>query len=710
MRRNLTFFVLILIATLAACGGNPTPTRPTPPPDVVSDSAVKILINEDGLYRVTLREMQQAGFSLSSLSDVPLTLLNGETEIPFVVDEDSITFYGQAINSRYTRTRPYILQTGGEQAPIESVAALGAEGEQVSSVWQTVRVESNWEYDQRAAEVGAEDVWFWHRLVSNGDNAIFDIEIDLPTIGEGEAELDVSFWGLTYPTDINPDHDVDVSINGTPLGTITFDGQEFYTGTLTLDATILQEGENTITLDNSVPGAAPVDQMWVNWAALRYPIATVPTDGLFEVKGVEGTVVAAGFDAEPQVWDVSEPNNAKLVTGAYADGAVTTGVISTTHLLMATDDGYRSATVSSLVETDLTDSDNQADLLIVTTRTLAPAMEPLVEAREAQGLTVRVAMMDELYDNFAGGLESPDAIVNFVRYTVDEWQDPDPRYVFLVGDATTDTLGNFANRPNNPIAQPQNYIPSMLVDVPAAGETVSDARLTDIDGDGKPNLAVGRWPVDSVREVENLVERTLAYEQAPPAGQSLFSWDESDQGGAEFSSFTERLLQNSEFPDETAQRMPGATADELTSRWQEGAWVVSYVGHGSLDLWGKDEVLSSSQVKNLGSEYAPPVVLQFTCLTGQFAYPADDSISEVMLKDDGGPVLLVASTSLTLSTHQSPFAEAFLTELLNPERERIGDVLQIAKIALLTENNSGIQEISDTFGLIGDPSALVVRP
>lgn len=709
MRRSLTLFALLTVIVLTACS-EPAPVKPTPPPDVVSDSAVKILVNEDGLYRITLSDMQKAGFALDALTDAPLTLLDGETEIPFVVNEDSITFYGQAIDSRYTRTRPYILRTGGEQPPIITIEPRSAEGQQIESVLQTVRVESNWEYDQRAAEAGAEDVWFWHRLVSNGDNAIFDLEIELPSIGEGEAELDVSFWGLTYNMEITPDHDVDVSINGTPLGTIAFDGQDFYTGTLTLDASVLQSGKNTITLDNSVPGEAPVDQMWVNWAALRYPVPTVPTNGLLEIQDVNGTVVATGFDDEPQVWDVTDPTNAALIAGAYTDGAVTVGVITKTHILMATEDGYRTAPVASLIETELTDSDNQADLLIVTTRTLAPALEPLVLAREEQGLSVRVVMMDELYDNFAGGLESPDAIVNFVRYAVEEWQDPDPRYLFLVGDATTDTLGNFANRPKNPIPSPQNYVPSMLVDVPAAGETVSDARLADIDGDRKPDLAVGRWPIDTVREVESLVERTLAYEQAPPAPMSLFSWDESNQGGAEFSSFTERLLQNSEFPDATATRLPGATADELTSKWQEGAWVVSYVGHGSLDLWGKDEVLSSAQVNNIGSDYAPPVVLQFTCLTGQFAYPAADSISEVMLKNEDGPVLLVASTSLTLSTHQSPFAEAFLTELLNPEMERIGDVLQIAKTALLTENNSGIQEISDTFGLIGDPSALVVRP
>ena len=103
-------------------------------------------------------------------------------------------------------------------------------------------------------------------------------------------------------------------------------------------------------------------------------------------------------------------------------------------------------------------------------------------------------------------------------------------------------------------------------------------------------------------------------------------------------------------------------------------------------------------------------MLQFTCLSGQFAHPEVESLSETLIKHESGPVLLIAATSLTLSTHQEPFAVALLQALQDPAVIRVGDALQFAKGTLDTQNSPGLQEISDTFGLLGDPSALIVRP
>ena len=80
-----------------------------------------------------------------------------------------------------------------------------------------------------------------------------------------------------------------------------------------------------------------------------------------------------------------------------------------------------------------------------------------------------------------------------------------------------------------------------------------------------------------------------------------------------------------------------------------------------------------------------------------------------MLLHEGGPVLLVAATSLTLSSHQEPFAVDLLRNLQNPAMTRMGDAFQAAKVSLDVGNN-GLREISDTFVLLGDPSTLVVRP
>jgi hypothetical protein len=97
-------------------------------------------------------------------------------------------------------------------------------------------------------------------------------------------------------------------------------------------------------------------------------------------------------------------------------------------------------------------------------------------------------------------------------------------------------------------------------------------------------------------------------------------------------------------------------------------------------------------------------------LTGYFAHPTVTSLSEKMLLDENGPVLLVAATSLTLSSSQQPFGTSLLQLLQDPEIIRIGDVLQQSKLLLATDEDSSLQEISDTFGLLGDPSALIIRP
>ena len=342
----------------------------------------------------------------------------------------------------------------------------------------------------------------------------------------------------------------------------------------------------------------------------------------------------------------------------------------------------------------------------VTTDALAPALAPLVTAREEQGLAVALVPVAEIYDEFGHGAATPDSINRFIRYAYENWQAPQPRYLLLVGDATSDYRGYLATRPQDPVAPPANVIPPYMIPVSYSGETVSDARLADVAGDERPELAVGRWPVDDARAVAALVERTLAYESGAPAGRALFTTDGSSD---EFRHVTERILSRSQFPADQSELLVGPSSAEVAERWNEGAWLVAYTGHGSLELWGKDVILSTDAAGRLGSGSTPPIVLQLTCLSGLFAHPETVSLSEVLLSQENGPVLVIGATSLTLSAHQEPFAVAFLQALQDEKVTRIGDAVQQAKESL-DVGNAGLREISDTFGLIGDPSALIVRP
>jgi hypothetical protein len=269
----------------------------------------------------------------------------------------------------------------------------------------------------------------------------------------------------------------------------------------------------------------------------------------------------------------------------------------------------------------------------------------------------------------------------------------------LVGEASYDYRGYLGEGP-------RNQLPPPLVPVSFGGETVSDGRLADVDGDDKPDLAVGRWPVSDPEAVNALVRRTLAYEAGSAPSGAIFA---ADGTSLEFSSLSDRVLAFSKLDSGNVEKLYGLPEAEFADAWSEGAWLVSYAGHGSLDRWGKDDVFSADSVSALRSVGPPPIVLQLTCLTGFFAHPSATSISEQMLLHPDGPVLLVAATSLTLSSSQEPFGVSFLRELQNPAVTRIGDAFLRAKLAL-DFSNFGLQEVSDTFGLLGDPSTPIVRP
>jgi hypothetical protein len=115
-------------------------------------------------------------------------------------------------------------------------------------------------------------------------------------------------------------------------------------------------------------------------------------------------------------------------------------------------------------------------------------------------------------------------------------------------------------------------------------------------------------------------------------------------------------------------------------------------------------------VSRLNGSGSPPIVLQFTCLSGLFAHPETSSLSESLLLYNQGPVLLVGATSLTYSFDQEPFARELLIAIQDESLERIGDVFQSAKASLPIMERAGVREVSDTFTLFGDPSARVLRP
>ncbi len=691
MKKVLLLLILLLYLLLAAC------RRADPVPmGTLSPNTAVIAIAEDGVYRLTLTALQAAGLNLDALEATNLHLSSAGTAVPYLLQGEQLIFYGQAPDNRYTATRPYLLTVGKAGAQMAQTAVSAAPATLLNDLPQTMRLEENNVYLAQARRADDSDLWFWQEI---GLQQKVSLTFNLPSLSSNSAAtMRLHLWGISYNAAIENDHDFDLILNGQYVTTVSWDGQTYYTAEVPLPPGLLKTGNNSLVLDNTPEGAAMVDIMALNWIELVYMAPATAVNDRLTFHNASGSATLGGFSGAPVLLDISDPAAPQQLTGwECGNRQACLSVAPEMRITAVGPAGLRAPKeIRPLRASDWADPANQADLIIITTDALATGLDELVAARQAQGLGVAAVPVSEIYDEFGYGAATPESIRAFLQHAHAQWQAPKPRYVLLVGDATSD-YRNYLGR------APQNIISPFMVPVEFSGETVSDSRLVDLNGDQKPDLAIGRWPVDSLADVRSLVARTLAYEQGTAPLQALFATDSSE---AQFAQMAERLATENSMNNMIL--LNGATAPEVTATWNEGAWLTTYIGHGSIRRWGKENIFNLEAVSGLQTS-APSIVLQLTCLSGLFAHPEETSLTEAMMRHPTGPVLHVAATSLTFSSDQEQFAAHFVRHLQDPGYTRIGDAFQAAKQALNVAN-PGLLEVSDTFSLFGDPSALIVRP
>lgn len=661
--------------------------------------ALKILVAEDGFYRLTSRQLQNSGLDIDQLRPENLHLSQfGETVPFFIAEDEALIFYGQAPAGRYSNTRPYILRLNepGRSIPTTTMPTLTAP--LLRHIPAQIHLEENWQYVSDAQLPPGDEPWFW-QMVRNTTT----IPLELANMGDGSGQLTIRLYGTTYNPAVEGDHSLALLVNEQEIGQIIWDGQTAYTATLMIPAGTLQNGPNTLTLQNIPEDYLDFSQL--DWLDLTYQALPHTTQDWLTIANSEGQLQLTGFDSQPLVFEISDPAGPQHLSGwNYGEGQLTLNLTAEQTIAVVGPAGYQTPqAVLPLRQTTWRDNSQQADLLIITTEALAPSLAPLVTARQEAGLGVALVPVEAIYDEFGFGEAGPQAIQNFVTYAYQEWQEPKPAYLLLVGDGSSDFKGYLATRPDSPVPLPTHIIPPFLVKVSYSGETVSDARLADVNGDNVPELAVGRWPVSDPQIVADLVARTLQYEHEAAPGRAIFAADGTE---SQFVSLADQLAQAANIE---ATVLNGPSAGEVAADWNSGAWLVTYIGHGSLELWGKEEIFSAASVSQLQSETSWPIVLQLTCLSGLFAHPEIQSLSETLISHENGPVLLIGATSLTLSSSQEPFANAFLQAIQASDVTHIGEAFQQAK-QTLDVNRLELLEISDTFSLFGDPSAVIKRP
>ena len=586
----------------------------------------------------------------------------------------------------------------GESMPEISGAPSG---EPTRFYWHRAEWEENRYY--QAALLEAPDAWLWD-LVFAPETKSYPIEVSALAPTGDISKLSVWLQGAS-DFRANPDHHVRVSVNGSLVAEVSWDGKRANKIDVDLLPGLLQEGNNLLELENVGDTEAAYSMVMLDRYAVEYLRVALTGDGRLEGRwSASGAAELSGLVAGTHVLDTSEPQPAWLVdTEVGADGMLRFRAETGRSYLAVTPDAVHHPAVTMPRASRLKNTRNRADYLVIGPEAFLEAAIPLLELRQREGLKVKAVGIEEVYAEFGFGEPTPEAVKDFLSYAYHNWRQPSPRYVLLLGDATYDFKDHLQTGVTN-------QVPPRMVKTSYLW-TASDPSYAAVNGeDILPDLSIGRLPAATVEQVQAMVEKIVAYETGEAGldrSAVVLVADNPDRAG-NFEADADELAANvlaSKNPEKIylSQLGTAATRNAIVQSFDEGASLVSYVGHGGIHLWANENFFNTGDVASLGPQSRQPLLLTMNCLNGYFHFPYFNSLAEELVQaKDKGAIAAFSPSGLSLNGPANLYHKALLQELFNGSHWRLGDAVLAAQERYAA--TGAFPELLTIYHLLGDPA------
>jgi hypothetical protein len=423
-----------------------------------------------------------------------------------------------------------------------------------------------------------------------------------------------------------------------------------------------------------------------------------------------GKVVVTGFtNPGIRLLDTGDPLHPRWISGATVDADGSGGFRLT---FVPAGPGPFLAAAPAAIQTlvssrawsvpSLRSAANRGAYLVIAPLSLQSAAKRLAALRTAQGLETQVVSLQAIFDEFSFGAPNPHAIHDFLAYAWQSWSLP-PRYAVLAGAGTYDY--------RNLLGFGDDLVPPVMIRTPN-GLFPSDNALGDVDGDGLPEIAVGRLPVLTAAELDAYTSKLAAYEGSAGAawnGNALFLADATDRGtdfAADSAQVATQLAAGYSVALLDLDSVSLANARSLLfSDLAGGVAFVDYLGHGALDRLSSGGLLTDADVPSLTNGERLPVLTAMTCTINRFAVPGVPALGELLVKSGAGGAGAVWGPS-ALSDHGN--ARLLATRFYHATDDRLGDRLHRAIAEYRTLG--GDPTLPPVYVLLGDPALLLKTP
>jgi len=677
--------------------------------------AVKISIRSEGWYRVTRSQLVAAGLDLEADTRF-LQLFAEGIEQPMLIlgpqtadfgPENSIEFYGTGIDTPFSDTRVYWLVKGSRPGKriLPAPSAISGLSEPQSFLF-TVIHEDRTTYFATLLNGEDKDNFFGDVVTS----APLDQDLTVAHLDANSslpATVDVTLQGGTD----QQAHSVSVALNGTSIGEMDFNNQANVTNTFPVDINLLHDGTNTVTLtallgDNDVSVVQSI--------ALHYPHLYAADSNWLRATAAGGSTLHISGFSNPQVhvFDITNPlailqvsasvrveNQAFGVTFALPGS----GAAERTLLAFSEDQISPPTALAHHKPSNLANPREDDDIIIVSHPDFVSSLEPLVRLRASQGHDLAVVTIDQVFDAFNFGERSPFAIRQYLQLA-QTLRRRKPQAVLLVGDASLDPrnyegFGDF------------DFVPTRIIETQAF-KTASDDWFTDFKETGFATIPTGRLPVRTPQEAALAVSKIVNYEKGSFDG----AWNQRAlliaDANIEVDFTSEANLAGASLPGVLSPTKiladgqdPNGVRQQILSALDNGALLVNYTGHGSLQQWSFADLFDNTSAASLSNGQRLPVYLLMDCLNGFFHDPSAESLAmSLLFSQNGGAVAVWASSGFTNGPPQASMDQAFLQNL------KVNPAMPIGKAILGAKSDVTDSDVRRTWILFGDPSMRLQFP
>ncbi len=707
---------------------------------------LKTKVAENGIYRITVDELQQAGLDASNVKGDHIQVWNFGKQIPVYVStnntlssNDYVEFYGEKLTLAFDSLlfvdwKNEMLNTEYSFVTDSNTYVITFDSSTVNPRYETVEPDYENESPPPLDYYIHEDKQVFTDIfykIQHGETQYSNFEAAEGWAKRGEKETNTIFELKDYQNNGIP-----ARIGARLSSTIFFTRLLISVNNRLLDSFNLnpirtrqieynipsQDIQNTMTL--RIKNGYSEDLHRLAFGFIRYPRQLKASNSklfLMQFGDVNGTYLlnVDNFNQGNVKPVVYNPQSQKRIL-ANSTSPQTTNIILDVkkdqfYYLLNNESGFKNVHIAEVFE-GKTFENKEADYLIITHKNLMDGAREYADFRSGEvggSYEVEIMEMQDIYNHFGYGIDRHFyALKNLSKHLKREWDSLS--HIFLLGKGLSYTL----------IRTKENIssFDGIRFFVPSYGVPSSDNMLFSEGIKSDPHFAIGRLAALTNQEVRDYLEKIVDYEKVYSAPQTFEDkyWTKRVlhlSGGGNAIEQTlirnnmlnlEDVLENSRLGSEVftyyknnTDVLASAALEGITSLINTGVSIITFYGHSAPGTWDFN-LEDPSKYKNTGKY---PFINSLGCYSGNIFGDKAETISERFVKIKGKGAIGFVASGGTASIHQLGLFGLEKYRQISGENygKSIGRILQILNFN--QTNTSSFQDpLYQQLILHGDPA------